>query len=139
MKAFGISLFLLTVSFAFQAQSSIEITTKNKGQLLLENKGQWPEGVLFRSNMPGGKLCVQQHKLIFHLQDYSKMHKLHAMAEPNYKGTDVSQTLVHLNFRGSNEVINIEKKILQAVILIFLKGMTKKNGLPKFILILKQF
>ena len=127
MKAFGISLFLLTVSFAFQAQSSIEITTKNKGQLLLENKGQWPEGVLFRSNMPGGKLWVQQHKLIFHLQDYSLMHKLHAMAEPNYKGKDVSQTLVHLNFRGSNEVINIEKKDPSSSYFNFFKGNDQKK------------
>ena len=127
MKVFGISLFFLTVSFAFQAQSSTQITTKNKGQLLLENKGQWPEGVLFRSNMPGGKLWVQQHKLIFHLQDYSKMHKLHAMAEPNYKGKDVSQTLVHLNFRGSNEVINIEKKDPSSSYFNFFKGNDQKK------------
>ena len=127
MKVFGISLFFLTVSFAFQAQSSTQITTKNKGQLLLENKGQWPEGVLFRSNMPGGKLWVQQHKLIFHLQDYSKMHKLHAMAEPNYKGKDVSQTLVHLNFRGSNEVINIEKKDPSSNYFNFFKGNDQKK------------
>ncbi|NDA97616.1 MAG: hypothetical protein EBY31_00200, partial [Flavobacteriia bacterium] len=110
-----------------QAQLSTEILSKNKGQLLLENKGQWPEGVLFRSNMPGGKLWVQQHKLIFHLQDYSTMHKLHAMAEPNYKGQDVSQTLVHLNFRGSNEVVNIEKKDPSSSYFNFFEGNDQKK------------
>jgi gliding motility-associated-like protein len=127
MKVLGICLFLFVFCFKLQAQLSTEILSKNKGQLLLENKGQWPEGVLFRSNMPGGKLWVQQHKLIFHLQDYSKMHKLHAMAEPNYKGQDVSQTLVHLNFRGSNEVINIEKKDPSSSYFNFFKGNDQKK------------
>ena len=127
MKVLGICLFFFVFCFKLQAQLSTEILSKNKGQLLLENKGQWPEGVLFRSNMPGGKLWVQQHKLIFHLQDYSKMHKLHAMAEPNYKGQDVSQTLVHLNFRGSNEVINIEKKDPSSSYFNFFKGNDQKK------------
>ena len=74
MKVLGICLFLFVFCHKLQAQLSTELLSKNKGQLLLENKGQWPEGVLFRSNMPGGKLWVQQHKLIFHLQDYSTMH-----------------------------------------------------------------
>lgn len=127
MKVLGICLFFFLFSLKLQAQSSTEILSKNKGQLLLENKGQWPEGVLFRSNMPGGKLWVQQHKLIFHLQDYSTMHKLHAMAEPNYKGQDVSQTLVHLNFRGSNEVVNIEKKDPSSSYFNFFKGNDQKK------------
>ena len=127
MKVLGICLFLFVFCLKLQAQSSTEILSKNKGQLLLENKGQWPEGVLFRSNMPGGKLWVQQHKLIFHLQDYSTMHKLHAMAEPNYKGQDVSQTLVHLNFRGSNQVVNIEKKDPSSSYFNFFKGNDQKK------------
>ena len=127
MKVLGICLFLFVFCLKLQAQSSTEILSKNKGQLLLENKGQWPEGVLFRSNMPGGKLWVQQHKLIFHLQDYSTMHKLHAMAEPNYKGQDVSQTLVHLNFRGSNQVVNIEKKDPSSSYFNYFKGNDQKK------------
>ncbi len=127
MKVLGICLFFFVFCLKLQAQLATEILSKNKGQLLLENKGQWPEGVLFRSNMPGGKLWVQQHKLIFHLQDYSTMHKLHAMAEPNYKGQDVSQTLVHLNFRGSNEVINIEKKDPSSSYFNFFKGNDQKK------------
>ena len=121
-------LFSFTVNIYF-AQQAVEAGTAQVAHAgaFFENKGQWPEGVLFRSNMPGGKLWVQQHKLIFHLQDYSTMHKLHAMAEPNYKGQDVSQTLVHLNFRGSNEVVNIEKKDSSSSYFNFFKGNDQKK------------
>ena len=131
MKAVRFFLFFFILSFDFLAQSSIESIKLNKGQMLMENKGQWPAGVLFRTNMPGGKLWVQQNKLIFHLQDYSSMHKLHAMAEPNYKGQDVSQTLVHLNFRGSNLVSEIEKKEPSSSYFNFFKGKIQSKWTSK--------
>ena len=62
-------LFQVCLSFS---QVNNEHLSKNKplpAKMLLENKGQWPEGVLFRSNMNGGKVWIQQHKLIYHLQD----------------------------------------------------------------------
>ena len=40
-----------------------------------ENKGQWPEGVLFKTQISGGNIWVQQKKLVFHLQDFSQLHK----------------------------------------------------------------
>jgi hypothetical protein len=78
-------------------------------KILLENKGQWPEGVLFSSSLRGGKLWVQQNKFIYHLQDYSSMQKAHAMRDENFKGEDIKETLVHLNFLGSNKVTDIVK------------------------------
>ena len=29
---------------------------------LIENKGQWPEGVIFQSKIDGGKVWIQQNK-----------------------------------------------------------------------------
>ncbi|MBM3187042.1 MAG: hypothetical protein FJZ67_12140, partial [Bacteroidetes bacterium] len=51
---------------------------------LIENKGQWPKGVLFNSKMDGGKIWFQQRKMIYHLQDYSSMHEAHAMKNPTF-------------------------------------------------------
>ena len=31
-------------------------------KMLIENKGQWPSSVLFRTNMTGGKVWLQQKK-----------------------------------------------------------------------------
>jgi gliding motility-associated-like protein len=76
---------------------------------LIENKGQWPKGVLFNTKTGGGKVWFQQHKLIYHLQDYSAMHKAHAMKNPAFSNDEVKQTVVHVNFIGSNEVSEIEK------------------------------
>ena len=76
---------------------------------LIENKGQWPEGVLFQTKMEGGKLWIQQKKMIFHLQDYSAMHRVHAGKDTNFKSDKIRETLVHLNFLGSNQTANIEK------------------------------
>lgn len=77
---------------------------------LTENKGQWPQGVLFCSEMDGGKLWVQQRKIVYHLQDYSAMQKSHAGLNPKFKDTTIRETVVHLNFVGSKEVNQIEKK-----------------------------
>jgi gliding motility-associated-like protein len=81
----------------------------DQAKKLIENKGQWPKGVLFQTKMDGGKLWVQQRKMIFHLQDYSAMHRAHAARDTNFHSDVVRETLVHLNFIGSNETHNIEK------------------------------
>jgi gliding motility-associated-like protein len=78
-------------------------------KMLIENKGQWPSSVLFRTNMTGGKVWLQQKKMIYHLQDYSAMQKAHAMQNPSFQSDAVSQTVIHVNFEGANIVSTIEK------------------------------
>ena len=41
--------------------------------LLIENKGQWPKNVLFQSQQSGGSVWIQQHKLIYHIKDFSEV------------------------------------------------------------------
>lgn len=75
----------------------------------IENKGQWDDQILFKSKFEGGNLWVQQHKMLFHIQDYSAMQGLHANVDgANQELTD-KQTVVHLNFLGSNEVYEVVK------------------------------
>ena len=88
---------------------NIQAQSVNQDKLLLENKGQWPEGVLFNTTMDGGKIWFQQRKMIYHLQDYTAMHEAHAMKNPSFTNEEVKQTVVHVNFLGSNEVTEIEK------------------------------
>lgn len=74
----------------------------------IENKGQWNENVLFQSKFEGGNLWIQQRKFVFQIQDLSAMEEAHGNF--NYIGDGkLKQTLVHLNFKGSNEVKTIEK------------------------------
>ncbi len=74
----------------------------------IENKGQWDENVLFQSKFEGGNLWIQQNKFVFQIQDFSAMEEAHGNFNYNGDGK-LKQTLVHLNFVGSNKVDNIEK------------------------------
>ncbi|MCF6280573.1 MAG: hypothetical protein L3J14_09545 [Flavobacteriaceae bacterium] len=77
----------------------------------IENKGQWKENVLFKSKFDGGNLWVEQHKMMFHLQDLSIYHEAHVAKKNNIENPVVPQTLVHLNFVGSNEITEIVKEL----------------------------
>ncbi len=78
-------------------------------QSFIENKGQWPEPVLFKARFSGGNLWVQQNKFVFHLQDFSALKELHGRPKNGDIEASVKQTVVHLNFIGSNKVDNVEK------------------------------
>ncbi|MBP6091736.1 MAG: hypothetical protein KA521_10820, partial [Crocinitomicaceae bacterium] len=73
----------------------------------MENKGQWPSSVLFKSAFQGGNLWIQQNKFIFHLQDFSVLQKMHGHPTNNGPEPIIPQTLVHLNFLGSNKTDSI--------------------------------
>jgi len=75
----------------------------------IENKGQWDSKVLFKSKFDGGNLWVEQHKMMFHLQNFSTVHDAHVSKKEIKKNPEIPQTLVHLNFVGSNEVHEIVK------------------------------
>jgi gliding motility-associated-like protein len=77
----------------------------------LENKGQWAKPVLFKAKFHGGNLWVQQRKFVFHLFDYSELHRVHGNPTNEVGAGEVKQALVHLNFIGSNEVSQIEKQL----------------------------
>lgn len=106
---------------ASHAHLSTKKEVKNQ-KVLLENKGQWPSGVLFRTNMSGGKVWLQQRKMIYHLQDYSAMQKAHAMQNPYFRSETVKQTVIHVNFEGANLVTDIEKTGKSSFYYNFFKG-----------------
>ncbi len=82
----------------------------DKHKMLVENKGQWDQNIFFQSKFQGGNLWVQQHKLLFHLQDFSNYQASHANFKnsiPNSNG--YRQAVIHANFVGSNKVKEVEK------------------------------
>lgn len=75
----------------------------------IENKGQWESPILFKAKFSGGNLWVQQNKFVFHLRDFTNLHKNHVQPATEKTDTTLPQTVVHLNFKGSNQVSQIEK------------------------------
>lgn len=57
--------FWATISFT---QEIVHHYSPNHG--LIENKGQWPEQVLFQTKFEGGKLWIEKHRMAFHFLDY---------------------------------------------------------------------
>ena len=121
-----ISLFLCFFAQNYWSQEQKYHHNHNHGaskESLIENKGQWPEGVLFQSKIDGGKVWVQQNKFVYHLQDFSSMHEAHAkplltaIEEPVAK-----QEVIHLNFIGSQEVSEILKSEKSPHYYNYLKG-----------------
>lgn len=106
MKQISI-LFILIACFRSYAQ---EISHEHSiHHSFIENKGQWNEKILFQSKFQGGNMWIQQHKFVFHLQDFSETHEAHV----GKKTTPLSknrQHVVHFNFQNSNEVTTIEKQ-----------------------------
>ena len=82
----------------------------NQDHYFIENKGQWPDAVLFKSKIPAGNIWIHQHKLLFHLQDYSRLNELHQKPKDAEETIYGKQVLVHLNFPTSNTVTKIEKQ-----------------------------
>lgn len=78
-----------------------------------ENKGQWPNGVLYRAKSPVGSIWLEQGRILYHFTDYSELH--HAHANPNHQATDDAQTtfkqaVITANFIGANQEVSTLKK-----------------------------
>ena len=121
-RSFYFILFLSFFHHSFSQNHSKHTPIIQPEERLVENKGQWPDGVLFNTKMEGGKVWFQQHKMIYHLQDYSAMHESHAMKDTSFTSDEFKQKVVHVNFLGSNLVTEIEKTGKSAVYYNFFKG-----------------
>lgn len=92
----------------------------------IENKGQWPDPVLFQTKLDGGNLWVQQHKFVYHLQDYEVLHKAHR-GELAKKGEQLRQRVIHANFVNSNEVNTVVKSEATSNYFNYLLGNEPKH------------
>lgn len=67
-----LSLFIHT--FSLFAQFAPE---KMKGGLFVENKGQWNNSVLYRSEIPSGQLYIEKNRFLFNFYDQQAMSEHH--------------------------------------------------------------
>lgn len=95
----------------------------------VENKGQWEEPVLFKANMDGGNLWIQQGKLVYHLMDFSAYTAAHGghAKQIEENAVNFNQTVVHLNFLNANKVTNNTKLKETSTYYNFFKGSNKSK------------
>lgn len=104
---------LLIFAFFFCATATFGQEVKHNHSIqhaFIENKGQWHEDILFKSKFLGGNLWIQQKKMLFHIQDFSATQGMHANFDANQESLVNRQTVIHLNFLGSNEINTVIKQ-----------------------------
>lgn len=107
IQKFTLITLLCLVGFSSSAQ---EIEHDHSLQhAFIENGGQWDENVLFKANFHGGNLWIEQGKMMFHLQDFSRLQQYHASPKDGEDVSEYNQTVLHVNFPGANEVTSIKK------------------------------
>ncbi len=52
------------------------LPSRNKGIVFIENKGQWDQNILFRADIPTGKLFVEAGILTYVFEDKASLHEL---------------------------------------------------------------
>ena len=96
MKLFLLILILIWLNpYITHAQEDTHAHQNSSQSIFLENKGQWPKDVLFKSKMSGGNLWLQTNKLIYHLQDFSSLRENH-FSRSRQSSTSIKEKLIHL-------------------------------------------
>lgn len=77
-----------------------------------ENKGQWPNGVLYSAQVSSGNIWLEQGRIMYHFLDYSEVHDAHL---GHHHSTDSKmpvfrQDIITASFIGSNKKVETEKK-----------------------------
>ncbi len=109
MKLFLLILILIGLTpYNTHSQEDNHARQNSSQSIFLENKGQWPKDVLFKSKMSGGNLWLQKNKLIYHLQDFSSLRENH-FSRSQQSSTSIKEKLIHLNFKNCNQISKIQK------------------------------
>ncbi|RFC53670.1 DUF7948 domain-containing protein [Brumimicrobium aurantiacum] len=76
----------------------------------LENKGQWEDHVFFKNKIEGGNMWVEQGRVLFQLQDFSKLQEAHFSKKKVKEEVSFREKLVELKFVDANEISRVDKK-----------------------------
>ena len=107
-RVFFISICMCAVTPFSRAQEVFAMDDKYK---FIENKGQWPNFVLFRAENNYGKVYLEQGRILYQFLDLRKIHELHAKSDSKVALEDpkVKQELISVEFLGAQEVKSIIK------------------------------
>ena len=79
-KRFG---FIVMLLLSMQSLLAQEIEASMGEYTFFENKGQWPNGVLYRAKMASGSIYLEQGRILYYFTDYSQLQATHANLQQN--------------------------------------------------------
>lgn len=68
----------------------------------LENKGQWPDGVRYKADLPGGKIWLENRGVLYQFVDATAYEKIHHEHSQNLADTAMRQHLLYAEFVNAN-------------------------------------
>jgi gliding motility-associated-like protein len=75
----------------------------------IPNGGQWPDGVLYRSNLNSGNIWLEEQGILYQFRDFSEIH--HADFTQQYKKEpEIKQHLVYVQFLNANKGFKTKTK-----------------------------
>jgi len=100
--------------FVFVLDSYATAPVANSGLSFERNKAQWPSQVLFKADIPSGRMFLERNKLTFvyhNTEDLEKCHKIHE-AESSEEIIAAASTKIRchsfkVNFLGSSEATKV--------------------------------
>lgn len=92
----------------------------------LENKGQWPDHVNFKADVPGGNIWLEKSRIIYHFIESDNFHNHIGEDDPSYS-VESKTHLIYTKFIGANEDADLVKKNASSEYYNFFKGNDKSK------------
>lgn len=93
----------------------------------LENKGQWPDGVLYKTELPGGKIWFEESGVLYQFIDASGPERIHHGHSENKSDTAIYQHLLYAEFINTNQTIQTSHKYQDPAYHNFFLGNDEKK------------
>lgn len=91
---------------------SQEIDAPQGDYKFFENKGQWPNGVLYRAKLGAGNIWLEQGRVMYHFMDYSEVQHAHFDGEGSLDEHQLKfkQDIIAATFLGANQNVATKTK-----------------------------
>ncbi|MFK8037358.1 MAG: T9SS type B sorting domain-containing protein [Crocinitomicaceae bacterium] len=103
MKGYFLSSVFIFLLFSAFGQEIEQMVGNYK---FIENKGQWPEQVLYKANVTAGNIWLEKKGILYQFTDQANHH--HASFDKHETTESARQQLVYAKFLNSNENFKIE-------------------------------
>ncbi|MBP9084053.1 MAG: hypothetical protein KBH11_13310, partial [Bacteroidia bacterium] len=97
----------------------------------LENKGQWPEGVLYKTDLNGGKIWLEKGGVLYQFIDASGPERIHHEHSGSESDTTIYQHLLYAEFVNSNPEPTTSHKFQSSEYYNFFLGNDPKKWASK--------
>lgn len=85
------------MGFAQQQKGEFIPMSSQRATAFYENKGQWPDYVLYKAEVEGGKWWLLKDRMLYHMQDLSAMHSSHELPL-NETPPSIKQHIIEVKF-----------------------------------------